>query len=250
MSTVLRPVVALVSGVILLASLSSCSQGNSSHRHVSLDGKAASAALFDHLHNRNQAADLVSVEQTFRELVPSQRFSIAGAPATPLSAGLVVGTVSDVSEGRAYTNLNDAPKSTELDFYAREALWRVIEVTVSVEQAWGSASSSDSVSFGVVVDRAIDPGTAINGLRDLGRVIVSLDDAGRYEYMPRLYSVSQSGALLGTVDGVGAISFPGKDAGEAFMDGLDTLNEVAVAAKSSPAVINVQIKDAVPVRTT
>lgn len=79
-----------------------------------------------------------------------------------------------------FAHPDDAPKSTLVDFDSTDALWRTVEVTVAVEESWGRIGAAKEVTFGVIIDRGADATAAVNGLRGLDRVIVSLDRQGRY----------------------------------------------------------------------
>ncbi|GIH02481.1 hypothetical protein Rhe02_05480 [Rhizocola hellebori] len=212
------------------------------------DAAADSAYLFGHLHARSHSLDAMWFESSLAEMLPSQQFSVNGAPAASRTSALVIGQIADVRAGRGFSHKNDAPSSTEVGFNSPQALWRTVEVTVSVEQAWGKVAGQDKVTFAVVIDRGANATAAINGLRSLGRIVVSLDRQGRYAYSPGLYSISHSGDLFGTVDAQGNIQLPVMENGAGFMKGLDTVAELSAEAAKSPQSIKIDLTDGVPAR--
>jgi hypothetical protein len=212
------------------------------------DSAADSAYLFAHLHARSHSQDAIWVERSLAEMLPSQQFSVDGGPAASRTAAVVIGRVADVRAGSGFAHKDDAPKSTEVGFNSPEALWRTVEVTVAIEQAWGKAAGQDKVAFAIVIDGGANATTAIRGLRALDRVFVALDRQGRYAYSPGLYSVSHSGDLFGTVDAQGNIQLPVMENSAAFMKGLDTVAELRAEAARAPQSIKIDLTDGIPAR--
>ncbi|NUT35545.1 MAG: hypothetical protein HOV79_21035 [Hamadaea sp.] len=203
--------------------------------------------LFAHLRARSDAADAIWLENSLAETLPSRRFSVHGGAATARN-GVVIGRITDVREGRGFSHKDDAPSSTEVAFDSPDALWRTVEVTVTIEEAWGRGAGQKTVTFAVIIDRGADAKTAVNGLRSLDRVIVGLDRQGRYAYAPHLYSISHSGDIFGTVDARGGIQLPVMEHGDDFMNGVDTVEELRGEAGKAPLTIRVDVQDGLPVR--
>ncbi len=204
--------------------------------------------LFSHLHARSHSLDALWFESSFAEMLPSQRFSVNGGPEAGRTSALVIGRIADVRAGRGFAHKDDVPSSTEVGFNSPHALWRTVEVTVTVEQAWGKVAGQDKVTFAVVIDRGANATVAINGLRSLDRVVVALDRQGRYGYAPSLYSISHSGDLFGTVDAQGNIRLPVMENATEFMKGLDTVAELSAEATKSKQPIQIDLTDGVPAR--
>jgi hypothetical protein len=216
--------------------------------HSDNETHADSAYLFDHLRARSHSLDAIWFETSLGEMVPSQQFSVNGGPAASRTSGLVIGQVTEVRAGRGFSHKDDAPSSTEVGFNSPHALWRTIEVTIAVEQAWGRVAGNDRVTFAVVIDRGANATLAIGGLRALDRVVVALGRQGRYAHAPSLYSIGHSGDLFGTVDAQGNIQLPVMENGVAFMKGLDTVAELSAKAGESPAAIKIDLTDGMPAR--
>ncbi|WP_117208037.1 hypothetical protein [Allorhizocola rhizosphaerae] len=209
---------------------------------------ADSHYLIDHLRSRSHATDAVWVETSFAEMLPSQSFSVNGAPAAPRGSGVVIGRITDVRAGRGFAHPDDAPKSTQVDFNAPDALWRTVQVTLAVEEAWGKVAGQRTVTFAVIIDRGADATAAMNGLRALERVVVSLDRQGRHAYAPDMYSISRNGDMFGTVDAQGNIQLPVMDDATVFMQGLDTVAELRTAAGHPSQTIRVDLVEGAPTR--
>lgn len=204
--------------------------------------------LFAHLQARSDSHDAVWLESSFADMLASRQFSVNGLPAAARNNGIVIGRVTDVRAGRGFSHIDDAPSSTIVDFDSKDALWRTVEVTVAVQQAWGRVAKQEKVTFAVIIDRGADAAKAINGLRSLDRVIVSLDRQGRYDYAPDLYSISHSGDLFGTVDAQGNILMRAMQHDAEFMNGIDTVAELHTEAAKATTVVKVDIVDGLPVR--
>ncbi len=212
------------------------------------DSAADTAYLFSHLHARSHSLDALWFESSLAEMLPSQQFSVNGGPAASRTSALVIGRIADVRAGRGFSHKDDAPSSTEVGFNSPQALWRTVEVTATVEQAWGKVAGQTKVTFAVVIDRGANATTAINGLRSLDRIVVVLDRQGRYAYAPSLYSISHSGDLFGTVDAQGNIQLPVMENAAGFMKGLDTVAELNAEAAKSPQSIKIDLTDGIPAR--
>jgi len=234
-------VVTLAAAVISVAAVSAWS-ARPDHVHSDAD------YLFAHLQARSHSQDADWLESSLSEMLPSHQFSVNGGPARPRGSGVVVGRVTDVRAGKGFAHPDDAPKSTVVDFNAKEALWRTVEVTVAVDEAWGRVAGQQAVTFAVIIDRGADAAKAVNGLRTLGRVFVSLDRQGRFAYAPGLYSISHSGDLFGTVDAQGNIELKATEHGDEFMKGLNTVAQLRAEAAKAPTVVKVDIVDGVGVR--
>jgi|GEM_PF-990219 len=192
-------------------------------RPITLPG----GTLFEALRARQELADRVYPERTFADLVPPADGSDA---ATPISEGVIIGTVTAAEPGRAYTmGGSDAAGGTEVAFDDDAALWRTLTVTVAVERTFGPRlDGADQIRFGIPLDGAQDAHGAMNELAALGRVIVVLDPQGRFAYDPDLYGVHWDGAFLGLVGDDGRFEFPAlaDDVDVAFMAGLDEVAEI------------------------
>jgi hypothetical protein len=215
---------------------------------TSHDPSADSAYLLNHLRARSHSLDAMWFESSLAEMLPSQQFSVNGGPSASRTSALVIGQVAEVRAGRGFSHKDDAPSSTVVGFNSPDALWRTVEVTVAVEQAWGKVAGLGKVTFAVVIDRGANATAAISGLRSLGRVVVALDRQGRYAYSPSLYSISHSGDLLGTVDAQGNIQLPVMENGTGFMKGLDTVAKLSAQAAQSPQSITIDLTDGIPAR--
>jgi len=185
-------------------------------------------------------------EKTLADLLPNHKFVVGDSKPVALAAGIVVGTVSDVSPGAAFT-FDTAGEPVEVDFDDPSAAFRDLIITVSVESALGEVSGDAEVAFVIDIDGSADVNKAVSSFASLGRVIAVLDNPGRNAFEPNDYSVRQSGALFGVVREDGAISFPrlGGDNGE-FLDGTDTVAEVLTKATGPDVISKVERAGSTP----
>jgi hypothetical protein len=188
--------------------------------------------------DRANAQDGVWPEQSLADLLPRHRFRLNGAKAEPLAEGIVVGTVTDVQPGEAYMIVgSDAAAGTEVAFDDPRALWRVIELTISTDTRLGDVNAK-TIRVGVVIDGGMDVATATAGYLGLGRIALVLNEPGKFDFDPDLYSVRESGTLFGLVSKHGEISFPALGgANDDFVGALDTVTAVVdEAADVAPVV--------------
>lgn len=181
-------------------------------------------------------------------MLPSRQISVNGAVVAGRTAGVVIGQVTDAHGGRGVVQQEGLPGSAIVAFNHRKALWRTVEVTVSVEDGFGQFTAGQAVTFGLVIDGGVDANRMVEAVRSLGRVIVSLDRPGKYKYAPGLYSISHSGDLFGTVDAQGNITLGAMEHGAEFLNGLDTVAELKTEAARAPTTVKVDVVDGVPVR--
>lgn len=197
--------------------------------------------VFAAMEQRTSSQDGEWVEDSLDDLLPQQEFSIDGAAADSLAEGIVFGTVTNVAPGRGYMIEGaDAAEGTEIPFDDSRALWRVIVLTVKTDTKLGDIDPK-TIEVGVVIDGGLDTKAARAGYLALGRVALVLNEPGKYAFDETLYSVRQSGALLGVVSKNGTISFPAMGAESTeFLDGLDTVAEVVAGAKEDTEVVEVE----------
>jgi hypothetical protein len=189
---------------------------------------------------------MVIVEKTLAELLPNRLFSVDGREPAPLAAGIVVGRVAAVTEGRGYViEGDDADSMKEVPFDTEDVLVRTIDVTLEIAQGWGEVTAESTISFGARIGgREEDPQSAIDNWSQLGEIIVVLNAPGWYKYDPTLYSVRQSGSLIGTVSEDGTISFPAMaEREQQFLHGTPTLSDLEKAANEDDQTIAVNVKD-------
>jgi hypothetical protein len=204
----------------------------------SIDSAAAQAYVLSSMVDRAAAQDGEYIEDTLDDLLPGHEFAIDGAAADTLAEGIVFGTVTDVAPGAGYViSGDDAAEGTAVDFDDPDSIWRVLVLTVTSDTRVGDVDSR-KIKVGVVIDGGADVPMATEGYLSLGRIMLVLNEPGKYSFDPSLYSIRQSGALLGLVSKSGSISFPAMGTeGTAFLDGTDTVKEVvsdsAIAEKTA-----------------
>jgi hypothetical protein len=170
-------------------------------------------------------------ERDLEDLLPNHIFSFDGSMATPLAAGIVIGTVTSAVAGGAL----DYQTGADVPFGAANVLARVVELSIAVEHGLGDVSGADAVVVAVRVPGESEPEKLLAGMSALGRVIVVLDAQGRFTFAEDAYSSRGGTRLVGSVSADGTISFPAVLSEEThFIDSLTSvdriLNEASRAA--------------------
>lgn len=107
----------------------SATQPRHDHQHEAL------TYAFGHLNDRYESGSAVWIERDLADLLPNRKFAFEGKQPQQLSPGIVIGTVTTVMGGAGYAiEGTDADNGTQVAFDADNALWRVAELTVSVEE--------------------------------------------------------------------------------------------------------------------
>jgi hypothetical protein len=215
--------------------------------HVVSQEEARQYAV-EHLEGGNQGAGGVWIERNLADLLPNQRFSVDGGSAQPLAEDVVIGTITRAEGGAGYAvEGEDAPGGTVVPFDSDDAVWRVADLTITVDDSLGDRfDSGQEVRVGVGFDGGADTRTMLQGLE--GReVLVVLDAPGFYQHDRQLYSIGHFHALLGFVAESGAVSFPllGDDE-QAFVGGLDTLEEIRAEAAERKPPLRVVVESGIP----
>ena len=115
----------------------------------------------------------------------------------------------------------------EVPYDSPEADGRTVVVTVQTDWIVGEPAPEGAVEIWVGTPGSTDPDEFLRSLRGLDQVAGVLDQHDGGQYYPIL-----QGALLGTVDDAGTLSFPGiGDRSEEFLAGIDTVAEFRASAE-------------------
>jgi hypothetical protein len=198
-----------------------------------------------------QAARLANADGLFYDehlvqVLPNEFLSVNGGASVPITKGLVIGNVTNVEPGQAFTAEEDGARGTSTPFDSANAMWRIAVVTINAEHYLKRDSGHvvdepGSVRVGVVII-GDDYQLQMQGLQALGKVAVVLDPDRTYDFEPGLPAVARNGALFGDVDGAGHVGFPALDEASAdYVGALDTVPEIVAAATQDDVhrVINV-----------
>ncbi|KAA1417018.1 hypothetical protein F0U44_17725 [Nocardioides humilatus] len=181
------------------------------------------------------------------EHLPNQQFIVNGQEPITLSRGIVVGRVTGVLPGRAYvTDSTDSQdgRSMLVGFKDPLAEWRIARLQVSVDRWYADAPAPTDIEVGAFVAHpAGDPlGQAeMRGLADLGRIVLVLDPARRFEWNTNVFPVARGGVLLGDIDTAGEIGFPGLGPESSDFVGSATIADLDAAWKATPQPIEIAI---------
>jgi hypothetical protein len=146
---------------------------------------------------------------------------------------MVLGRIIAVEPGRAFTFSEQG--RAEVPFTSPKAESRTVHLRVAVAERLGSAPGPKVVTVGLAVGGATDIRRFGDGLRDLGLVLLPLQDAGPvFRYDPTMYSIAEDGDLLMTVSPSGQIDLPALDGGErdALLGSWRTLDDARAAGRA------------------
>ncbi|HEX2040874.1 MAG TPA: hypothetical protein VHF47_14205 [Acidimicrobiales bacterium] len=160
--------------------------------------------------------------ETLADVLPNVEYRRSDGVVHPLSDLAVVGTVTAVEKGRAFTIPGcvvtkpgalvgdcDAPGGTPAPFDAPNGLWWSIHATVTVERSIGSSQSPDQVKVALPLDDPAKFDLMAAGLKGLGRVVMFLKaNSPLVEYEPSLYIVHRDGGYIATVAADGTLKLP------------------------------------------
>jgi hypothetical protein len=205
----------LVSAVIV--AVTGCSQG------ATPDEVMAMYATREH----NVAR--LAVEHSLADLLPNKTFSVDGSAQQQLAENVVVGVIAEVTEGSGYVIAGeDAPTGTLVPFSDRRAWWRTIDVTLNVEEAFGEGiEDGDVIRFALPLNASDNAASVMKGIASMGKVVVVLDEPGRFAYDKALYSVHWDGVFVAPITDDGAFTFAALgESAPAFQNGLDSVEEL------------------------
>lgn len=182
------------------------------------------AAVFAHIKSRNAQTARVVLSDRLAGWLPNRVYETRFGT-KQLSTRVVIGSVSSVVPGRAYSANEEGDKTWILDdFNSSQAMWRTVDVTMRADRSW--PASSDEVRFGLALSGNQDVTKFIEGLLAMRSAIVFVYPSEQYEYDPSLHSVALGGELLGEVRSNGEIRFPALEFEETFVGNINTLDEL------------------------
>ena len=189
---------------------------------------------------RQELVDAIWIAQNLRETLPNVTFAIDGEPARALNDGVVLGRITEAHVQASFRHSRDAEQTYQLEPDSPDAWWRLMVVTVEVEDDFDPATETPGtveVGFTFSPDQDSDRmRSALEGRK----VFVVLGQPGRLESDPSLRMVDRNGTLFGLVDDDGSISMPGLAEQEAeFLADLRTVESISAAAEEPPTVIPV-----------
>ena len=246
---------AVVGGTLLMASViapatlddvppghAENSPGHADNSQGHVDDNVALDYAVGHLSERYLSMDGIWLDQQLREALPNVEFSIDGSPAQPAYGGVVEGHVTAVAEGASYRDEigTDGARSAELPFDSPDATWRMIVLTIDVENDFDPTTEApENVRLGVTFDGGADAKTMLSAFEGQ-HVLAVLDTPGPLSPDDTLRTAGRSGALLGFVADDGSISMPLLGEGEHdYLNGLATIEAVIAESEKPKSVINV-----------
>lgn len=239
---VMAAVALLASAILLTGCSTSASQTTAGVTVAPVSSERAKTYLLDAFVKRAEITETVTIESDLEDLVPNHEFTVQGESPQTLAEGIVFGSVQKAVPGAAYAAAADDTVDVEVPFSSSRAQWRVVVLTIKVDHGLGTFDGRNKVTVGAVIDGVLDPAVAIEGYKALGRVALVLNRPGKFAFDPELYSIRQSGALLGLVSDDGAIDFPALGAESAdFVGDLDTVTDVVAENRRDVDVVTVKV---------
>ena len=186
--------------------------------------------------------DGIWLDEQLRDALPNMEFSIDGSPAQPAYGGIVEGQVASVAEVASYRDEigTDGARSVQLAFDSPDATWRLIVLTIDVENDFDPTTKAPkNVRLGVTFDGGADAKSMLSAFEGQHVLAVS-DRPGAFPPDQTLRIAARSGALLGLVDEDGRISMPllGEDEGD-YLNGVTTVEAVIAESEKPKSVVNV-----------
>jgi hypothetical protein len=206
------------------------------------DAEAADL-VFDDLAGRADMGDGIYYAKNLADHLPSQLVVLDGAPPVALAAGVVHGSVQDARPFSASVLATlpggeEDPDGEAAGFYDPDADWRMVAVTVNVQESWGATlPETGTVEFVLPVGISTDADAFMRGLESLDSILVVLTST--YSEDESLYRVAVTDTAMGLVDDAGAITFPamGEEAAE-FIGQTETMKALdAQARKPQPNIV-------------
>ncbi len=193
-----------------------------------------SAGTLEFLRDRHEGTSGTRSFDSLDGLLANTRYSVGDAPASSLTAAVVVGRFESVAPGRAFTVPGgDAPGGQEADFDDPDAAWKTVEASFAVDQVVsGEAIKGSPLTVGISFGPDVDAKAVERDLRGLGHVALFLEKSPVFAYDPRVYGIVGDGALIASIDDEGALSLPVFEDSEAaqLLTGTPTLAALAAAA--------------------
>lgn len=211
--------------------------------------------FFQTMAARSDVISTINFDKELADWLPNRLFEIDGGSARPLGAGLVLGTIAKVTGGRGYVDRDDSDGDNDeggetVAFDSPDALWRTIDVTMSVTKSWGAPAPEGTVQFGIAFGGNKDYNRLVASLASVGTAVVPLLKPGFFRYDLDLYSVGRNGVLLGTVDGAGNLHFPSLaavsdkeenlDVEKTFLSDIRTAEDLESQAGEGPTVVQIK----------
>jgi hypothetical protein len=182
---------------------------------------------------------LQSLPSTLAEALPNQVYrDVDTGKEFSVSTGAVLGRVASATVIDSWT-LKDG-EAVEVALDDSTVLWRMVDVVVEVERAWGDVAGSKEVHVTIPLDGAIPIDLGTSAMVNLGRVFLVLNEDRIYE----------NEALLGTVASDGTVAFVNDGLDEPLFSGagLDTVAELTEALDARPATIEMRYDKGIPLQ--
>lgn len=191
-----------------------------------------------------EQADAMSYYEARLEGLSQYLFAESGAEALPnqsyrdaetgevftATAQVLVGQVTGAKIDSAYVDgEGDDVAAYEVDPYADDADWRLVKLTLDLQEQWPEGAQEGSLLLPIAGGDDIE--SALDRFAALGGIVAFVDQDGR---------VFGNELLLGTVDDEGNIRYAGAEEYPGFVESVDTLDEIRAGMREKTTPITVE----------
>jgi len=178
------------------------------------------------------------------DLLPNVSYVSTDGRRSEAVEAVVVGRVTSVAPGvgfepRPEGDVERQPGTGDgdgdvVDFDDPNAMWRTVELKVTVDSVIAGDIKAESVDVGYVIAPIDDFESVASGFVALGDVVLLLDRSVVFAYNPGLYGVVSNGRLLLQVasDGELALPFENEEESRDLMRDVHTLDALKAAASA------------------
>lgn len=196
--------------------------------------------VVDALKARHAAAASITPYRDLTELMGNTTFQTGSKTPTVLTEAVILGNVTDVTEGKAFNvEGNDAPGGTLTDFDDPKAQWRTFHLAVDVAEVI-SGTAANKITVGLAFGPNIDVESVRADMTSMKDVVLFLERSPVFGYDDAIYGVLSDGALIAQVDNQGTLTLPVLEANESapMLAGSTTLDNLRQAARGPQVTIH------------
>lgn len=196
-----------------------------------VDPEAAARELRELLGNAGAAASRAIAPASLVEFLPTITYRVRNGAMTTLSDAAVVGHVTEVRPGRAFT-VSEDDDATETPFDDPRAMWRTVHAEVAVTEVLAGEVRDETIVVGFAFGTSFDVVAA--GLPALGELVLFLhEDSAVFDYELGIWSVAFDGEVLAEVEADGRLTLPAVEPywAEQWLAVTPTLDSLREAAR-------------------
>lgn len=173
--------------------------------------------------------------QNLHEALPNRTYTVPGRATFTFSDVALLGQVRGIEKGPAFAHAGD-DNLVPVDFDDPSAAEWSVQVHVAVDELFGTMEPTRELTFRMGLLNAPDRDLFVDGMGSLGRTAVVL--TRRQDRDDEVLIPSEQGALIGRIDGLGRLRFPGLGAEEhGFVVAITTVDAFRAAASEDQRLV-------------